>query len=137
MVSALGMAGIACVTVAVATEPVRHSRFVVDRVDLGDGSDPARVVEQLHCFAQSQSTPPVLFYQTDADLLLVSRYRDRLQEAFCLMLPEPELAEDLVDKARFAALAQELHLPVPPLRVLAADVDGRENDLRYPLVLSP
>jgi len=81
---------------------------------------------------------PVLYYGDDALLLLVSRQRAELAR-YRLLLPPPDLVEALVDKSRFAELANELGLPVPrTLRstdaACAADVLRR---LTLPVVLKP
>lgn len=138
LVSALGMAGVRCVAVAPRRDPVRHSRFVVGAIDPDETGDPARLVDRLLHLAEAQVTPPVLFYQSDADLLLASRYRASLQQAFRYVVPDRDLVEDLVDKARFRQLAQDLGLPVPPTTVLR--LGGRHADgphLRYPVLLKP
>ena len=138
LVSALGMAGIRCMAVAPPTDPVRHSRFVVGSIDPGEGGGGEHLVDRLVRFAQTQPSRPVLFYQTDADLLLASRYRDRLHEAYRFTVPDADLVENLVDKARFRELADKLGLPVPSTEVLRPAEDPTQSAaLRYPLLLKP
>src|SRR5262249_4501551 len=81
---------------------------------------------------------PVLVYEEDAQLLLVSRHRDRLARVFRFVIAERELVEDLVDKSRFHALAERLRLPVPATRRIdpGADVSA-DLDLRFPIVVKP
>jgi D-aspartate ligase len=54
-----------------------------------------------------------LFYDNDDRLALVQDYRAPLSEAFALLLNEPALADDLLEKTRFQALAERTGLPVP------------------------
>ena len=95
-------------------------------------------MERLLEFGRAQPEPPVFYYDGDADLLLLSRHRARLREAFRFVVAEAELVETLVDKARFQALAEQLELPVPSARRLsAADEPPSAVDLRFPVVVKP
>ena len=95
-------------------------------------------MERLLEFGRAQPEPPVFYYDGDADLLLLSRHRERLREAFRFVVAEAELVETLVDKARFQALAEELELPVPTaLRLSAADEPPSAVDLPFPVVVKP
>jgi predicted ATP-grasp superfamily ATP-dependent carboligase len=89
----------------------RHVRSVLPWIDHWARQD--ELVAALLRFGRRQRRPPVLFPQTDAALLLASRHRAALASAFRLMLADAELVEQLVDKARFAALARRHGLPVP------------------------
>jgi predicted ATP-grasp superfamily ATP-dependent carboligase len=62
---------------------------------------------------------PVLFYGTDAALLVISRNRHELGRYFRFRMPRPELIEQLVNKQLFTELALRSELPVP--RTLASD----------------
>lgn len=138
LVSALGMAGIRCIAVAPPEDLVRHSRFVVGSIEPGDRADSAQLVDRLMRFAHSQPYRPILFYQSDEDLLLASRYRDDLRQGYRYVVPDRELVEDLVDKAQFRGLAEALGLPVPSTRVLGLGEDPSESlDLPCPLVVKP
>src|SRR6266446_1845327 len=107
LVRPLGLAGIPCAVVSPPWAPPRYSRFsraVLDWIDSWE--QPEELVDRLMGFGATQSDRPVLFYEEDGDLLLISRYRDRLAKVFRFVVPEPTLVEDLVDKARFQALAK-------------------------------
>ena len=110
----LGLARIPCVVVARPGAAPRFSRFAraaLPWVDTWEHADEQ--VDTLMRFASRQSQPPVLFYQEDRDLLLVSRHRERLRSAFRFPIGDATVVEDLVDKGRFQALARRLNLPVP------------------------
>ena len=140
MVRPLGLAGLRCAVVTHPGSPALHSRFTKDAI-LWD--DPARnpdgLVEAMMAFARSQPEKPVLYFQDDTQLLLVSRNRNRLAEGFRFAIADAELVENLVDKGRFQALAERLGLPVPatrrlyPTRGAAPDV----VDLRFPAIVKP
>ena len=89
LVRPLGLAGIRCAAVAPAGSPPVHSRFVqatIPWVDFWQGGED--LVEALVRFGSAQPAPPVLFYQEDSQLLLVSRQRERLARAFQFTLPD-------------------------------------------------
>jgi D-aspartate ligase len=135
----LVLAGIPCATVASTTAPQWYSRFNVRRVPWDNAWERAdELVGRLIEFGASQPVPPVLFFQHDSDLLLVSRHRERLAPVFRFLLADPELIEDLVDKERFQTLAQQLNLPIPRALSLAPeDTLPRHLDLRFPLIVKP
>ncbi|HXX04476.1 MAG TPA: ATP-grasp domain-containing protein, partial [Xanthobacteraceae bacterium] len=85
-----------------------------------------------------QSEPPVLFYQEDGQILFVSRYRERLAEAFRFIVAGADLVEDLLDKSRFQALAERHRLPAPVARRFnPAAIEASDLGLRFPVVVKP
>ena len=140
LVRPLGLAGIACAVVAPPGSPPTHSRFVravIPWADFWEGTE--NLVEALVRFGAAQPEPPVLFYEEDSQLLLVSRHRDRLASAFRFVVADAELVESLVDKGRFLELAERYGLPVPPTRRIRPAADSRPPDpgLRFPVVVKP
>ena len=100
--------------------------------------EPDAYVERLRAWGVAQSPSPVLFYSTDADLLMVSRHRKTLETAFTFAVPDPELVEDLVDKWRFVQLSQRLGLRVPWSAYLRSDRSPGPGDVAsYPVVVKP
>jgi D-aspartate ligase len=140
MVRALGVAGIASAFFGFEDDAGRLSRHVrvsLPWIDQWERQD--EIVEALLRFARAQPQLPVLFPQTDATLLLASRYRDRLAERLRFALADAELIEQLVDKGRFQALAAERGLPVPPAQRLRPSPGGPPPALEvpFPLVIKP
>ncbi len=140
LVRPLGLAGIRCAVVAPPGAATAYSRFT-DTVlpwTAESGGEEA-LVEALVRFGTAQPGRPVLYFQDDSQLLMVSRHRDRLAGAFRFALADAELVETLVDKARFQALAERLDLPVPRTRRLhpAPGSEAPDLDLRYPLIVKP
>jgi D-aspartate ligase len=136
----LALAGIRSAVVAQPGDPARYSRFVDMVIEWIDPwTEPTKLVDRLLSYARTQDVRPVLYYDGDWDLLVVSRYREALAEGFRFVVAEAELVEDLVAKDRFQALADRLDLPVPPARRLDL-VDGQLNgqlDLTFPIILKP
>jgi len=139
LVRALGLGGIACVPVVERDDPARYSRHTVDAIDpLDHWAQPGELVERLVAWAREQPRRPVLYFQADGDLLMVSRHRERLAEALDFTIADAGLVEELVDKARFARLAAELGLPVPRSALLrSGEPPDAAGALRFPLVLKP
>jgi len=140
LLRALGLAGIPCAVAAQPGDPARYSRFARVVLEWADAWDrPEALLESLERFGAAQATPPVLFYEEDRELLVVSRNRERLRRHYRFVVPAAELVEDLVDKGRFQALAQRLDLPVPAARVLdpCADPVPQDLSLPFPVVLKP
>lgn len=142
LVRALGRGGI---PVAVAPRepdsPIRLSRYCAAVVNTPSWvDDPGSALAAIIDWARQQPAAPVLFYQGDHDLLAASHGRDLLAPHLRCILPPPELVDDLVDKIRFAALAELRSLPVPMTRTVRRGTDPA-GDLRtwprFPCVLKP
>ncbi len=130
---ALGAAHIRSAVVAAAGAPARLSRHADAAWSVDPG--PGRLVDVL-AGQGAPDEPRVLFYDSDAALLEISRTRDRLAEGFRIPLPHAELIEDLVDKRRFQALGERLGLDVPVARhVSPAGSSPGDLGMPFPLVL--
>ncbi len=140
----LALAGIRSVVVAPAREGSQYSRHARSLADWSwsastRGREP-ELLDRLVRFARQQPEPPVLMYCCEASLLFVSRNRLRLQDVFRFVVPQADTVEQLVDKVRFAALADRLALPVPrtlllPLAQAISSLDG--DDVQFPLIVKP
>ena len=135
---ALELAGIPYALFASPGEQVRRGRGVAVLPWRDHWSEPEAAVEVLLEHARRTGTRPVLFPQTDGDLLCVSRHREALAEAYDFLLADAELVEALVNKAGFATLAAQAGLPVPASQMLDVGT-ARVDDVRLepPLVLKP
>lgn len=132
LVRPLTDAGIACVVPA-GRGIVSHSRFARQVIDLPDET-PEGSVQALVGFGRSRSEAPVLFYQSDADLMFVSRHRAPLSAGLRFAIAAPELVESLTDKQRWLHLAERLQLPVPA-SVALDPLQEPPPGLPFPLVL--
>jgi len=138
LVRSLGIAGIPLAVVSPPGDFTRYSRFTriaIDRIDAW--RRPEELVDRLLAFGRSQPSKPILYYNGDWDLLLVSRFREKLRTAFHFVIPDATLVEDIVDKARFRALADKHELPVPASAQISAGSVPRVDHLRFPVVVKP
>jgi len=114
IVRALGMAGIPVIIASSQRhKPSMASRYCSGVIELPPITERAAVVETLIENAKTLGGRIPLFYDNDDRLALVQDYRAALAPQFALLLNEPELADALVEKARFQALAERTGLPVP------------------------
>jgi len=138
LLAPLAAARIPCLVVAQPGAPPLYSRFAQARLHWDSSQDADPLIEMLMRFGAAQSERPVLFYEEDAQLLLVSRHRERLAQAFRFAIADAPLIEDLVDKARFAALAKRHGLPVPAARQFhPARTEPIELGLDFPVIIKP
>lgn len=141
LVRALGRADIPVALAGPAEDLTALSRFVRTRITVpAVEEDPEGTAAVLCAWASSQRSQPVLFYQGDHELLLVSRQRRRLSRFFRMVLPDAQLVEDTVDKLRFAHLAEQAALPVPATLVIEEGNLPRQELAewrRFPAILKP
>jgi D-aspartate ligase len=135
----LAEAHIPCAVVTRPGVPSLYSRHARARLAWEDFSQKNEaLLDAMLRFSRAQRERPVLFYQEDTQLIFVSRHREQLTEAFRFVVPEASLVEDLVDKARFAALAKRLELPVPASRQFhPVAMEPDDLDLRFPVIIKP
>ena len=138
LVRALGLAGIPSVVVAQPGSAALFSRSTQGALPWVDAWDqPDAMIDTLVAYGLRQPEPPVLFFQDDRSLLLVSRHREKLRQAFRFAIADADLVEALVDKARFQQLAAKHKLPVPPARAAEPASEPVPADLRYPVIVKP
>jgi D-aspartate ligase len=139
LLRALHLGGVRCAVAAAPGEPARYSRAatqIIERVD--PAVDPDGMIDRLLAYASTQSDRPVLFYDSDWDLLLVSRERDRLRESFRFVVADADLVEAVVDKAQFQALSDCFDLPVPHAeKIVAGDAWTNDRGLVFPVIVKP
>ena len=135
----IAAAGIPCAVVTRPGVPSLYSRFARSRLPWHDFSQNTdALLDALERFGSAQPERPVLFYEEDAQLLLISRHRERLAKTFRFVIADAPLVEDLLDKARFQDLAQRHGLPVPPARQFhPVAVEPDDLDLAFPVVIKP
>jgi D-aspartate ligase len=138
LLRALALAGVPSAVAAPSDAPARYSRLARTTVGWANPwTQPGTLLALLERFAAAQTQRPVLFYDEDRYLLLVSRHRARLERHFRFALPGSALVEDLVDKSRFQLLAERLGLPIPPGLLLDPRRDPAPIDFDFPLALKP
>ena len=109
-----------------------------ERLVAADTGGPG-LVEALRRLGPALDARSVLFPCTDMSVLLVSREREALGEWFHVVLPDADVVEMLVDKARFYDFAQRARLPIPRTFFLRTreDAERAAGALRFPAVLKP
>lgn len=117
-----------------------HSRYCrAKRVIAEPRSNPEKAVAGLLELGRTFNERPALFYGDDAMLLLVSRHREMLEKHYRFLMPNRDLVEDIVDKTRFADLAERAGLPTP--RTVRSTQMGSpeevEQHLSLPVILKP
>jgi D-aspartate ligase len=135
----LALAGIPCAVVSRPGGPSLYSRYAQSCLVWDDYADNIDgLLDTLVRFGKAQGEPPVLFYEEDGQILLVSRHRQRLAQAFRFVAADATLVEDLLDKARFQDFAARHGLPVPPARRFdPAAIEPAELGLAFPLIVKP
>lgn len=100
---------------------------------------PEALVEDLLRIGRSFDEPPMLAWDNDNMVLLVSRYRETLSRHYRFLLPDAQLIEDLVGKLRFADFAKRLDLPVPRSLVPDGEVTAEQiaQQVGLPCILKP
>lgn len=115
-------------------DPVFSSRHVGERAVVADPAQaPEQTARDLEALGARLGGRPALFFGTDAMLLCVSRNRERLSRHFRFLLPPEERVEEVVDKTRFAKLAERLDLPVPQTLTSREVTDAESVLARLPL----
>ena len=140
LVRTLVLAGIpAVVACCDPDEPSLASKYCVARCVLPPLSHPEAVVEALldlsaQLFGKLGRHVPIM-YGSDDYLEFIYAYRDRLDGHYRMALNDAKVAQALIDKARFAELAQERNLPVPlTLKWEGGGVESLKNWSRQVLV---
>jgi D-aspartate ligase len=134
----LAREGIPCALAIPPRAPLRYSRHarhvLIWRDEYPHEREGARLLE----LAAGEALPPVLLFQSDAQLLWVSRNRDHIGRVARFAVADRGLVEQLVDKTEFVALADRHRLPVPPSVMLTdADDYAPPPDAPIPGVLKP
>ena len=137
----IALAGISATVVARPGTPTSYSRLADHSIEWADHWTQTEVLaERLLEFASHQPEPPVLYYQSTGDLMMISRNRERFARAFRFVLADAQLIEDVTDKARFHQLATRLEIQVPRTAIMrpADDPTGwKAADHEFPLLLKP
>jgi len=143
VVRSLALAGVSSAIVAPDHDAARLSRHTT-AVTTWNWSEPgaatrdAELVQRLVAYAARQPVPPALLFTSDEALLFVCRHGDELGRAFRFAIADAATVEAVVDKVRFAVLAEQLGFRAPRTRVLRPWSDAPPGDLLgFPLIVKP
>lgn len=133
------LAGHGVRVIAYSSQRRHHTNHtnVCEQVRVAETSE--ELMADLERLGRSLPARAVLFPCLDGKVLSVSRARDTLSQWFEIVLPDHEVVEMLMDKARFQTFAEDHGFPVPRTRTVRTneDVESAAADLRYPVVLKP
>ena len=97
------------------------------------------LIDTLEELAEELEVKAVLIACQDKNVLVISEHRDRLQDAYHIVLPDHDVVNKLIDKSQFAEFASEIGLRIPKTMVIRGESDAREAaaSLMYPCVIKP
>jgi len=126
--------------IGIVTDPDHHAcrTKACERViEANTGS--SAFLRELESLGPQLNKKAVLFPCTDASVLLLSRFRGKLESWFHIMLPQPDVVEMLMDKVKFYTYAQETGLPIPGTFLLRnrAEAEEAATILSFPCILKP
>jgi D-aspartate ligase len=137
-IRSLGRAGLHVTVAAPANDPaIRWSRYVTRFVPLPDISE--RAVEVLLSLPFAGAEKPFLLPTGDEDALLVAKHREPLAAQYCFVLPDHDVLEGIVDKARLYETARAHGVPHPRFHVVrrADDIDDAVEAVGTPCYVKP
>jgi D-aspartate ligase len=125
--------------IAIAKDPDHYCcrTRVCERILFADTAGE-ELITTLEALGPTLDQKAVLFPCMDMNVLLVSRYRQRLEPWYHVILPAPEVVEMMMDKVRFYTYAQENGFRVPRTFYLRnrADAEEAAESLAFPCILS-
>lgn len=97
------------------------------------------LIDTLEEIAKGLDETAVLMPCQDKNVLVVSAHRERLEQRYHLVMSDHDVMTKLIDKAGFAAFAEEIGLPIPKTVVIRgrADAEDAATSLRFPAVIKP
>ncbi|MGA8262920.1 MAG: hypothetical protein WB779_00600, partial [Ignavibacteriaceae bacterium] len=97
------------------------------------------LIVTLEKLGERLSQKAVLITGEEPNVQVVSRYRERLEKYFHIIMPEKETVETLVDKILFIEYAQKTGLPIPKSFIIRDhnDINCAGDEITYPAILKP
>ena len=134
----LVLAGIPCAVVTRTGVPSLYSRYAQSHLVWDDCSKNSEgLVDALVKFGTAQSERPVLFYEEDAQVLLVSRHREHLAQAFRFVVAAGPLVEDC-RQGRFSVIGGAPQFPGAGGTALRPTTpEPADLGLAFPLIVKP
>lgn len=101
--------------------------------------DGLELIQTLETLRPTLQEKPVLFPCSDTSVLVISRYRDRLEGSYHIVLPAADVIEMMVDKVKFYRFAQENDFPITKTFFLSSREDAEEaaRNLCFPIIVKP
>ena len=142
IVRTLGLAGIASAVFTSHPEDVAlRSRYARGALLLPEFREWnfEQILDRIRAYGAACPERPVLFYAGDSETMFVSRYREVLSLWYRFALPPRWIVDSVTSKVRFADLARQADLPVPPTRVFATvtELESAIETLELPCIVKP
>lgn len=118
---------------------VKKSRYIQKKYFFDENRYAENMLALLLQIGKQQQEKSVLFPVSDQDMIIVSQFRNQLENYYHLLMPPHETLEMLLNKDRFAKFAQESGLPMPQTFCLSevAAVDEIAKNVNYPCIVKP
>lgn len=102
-------------------------------------TDGEELISTLEKLGPTLKRKAVLFPCSDITVLLISRYRDRLQDWYHVILPPDPIIEMMVDKVKFYRFALENGFPIPKTYFLTSrqDAEDAAQNMTFPAIVKP
>ncbi len=102
-------------------------------------TETPELIDTLEALGPKLGPKAVLFPCEDANVLLVSKYRERLEPWYHILLPEHQVLETLMDKVNFYRFAQKEGLPIPITFIVHSreEMEQAAQEVDFPCVLKP
>ncbi len=116
-----------------------YARTNVCQAVLFTETETPALIDTLEALGPKLGPKAVLFPCEDANVLLVSKYRERLAEWYHILLPEHQVLETLMDKERFYRFAQEEGLPIPTTFMVHSrqEMEQAAQEVEFPCIMKP
>ncbi len=118
----------------------RASRYCRDYITLPNlDQSPEAALQLLEQYGSRQNSKPVIFLNAESDVLLVSKFRERLSRYYHILLAPDPLIVTLVNKDKFGKLAEEYDLPVPKTFTPSSNEEclASAEAVGYPCIMKP
>lgn len=117
---------------------ILHSRYVARKVMFTDFTSPAFIGELVD-LAKAEGRKLMFFSDDDRAILTFARHQEELRPWYYFNIPSAETVDAVLDKRKFADLAQSLGLPVPWSMTPATMEELRANldRITYPCIIKP
>jgi D-aspartate ligase len=127
---------------SLTNKTVFYSRFQDKSYEIkGPTKTPLEFVKALITIGKELApSMPVLFYNGDADLLCISRNRNKLDNYYRFNMPTPDVIEALVDKSLFIDYAEQFELPIPTAKLVGLDKEINNSitkQFTLPVIVKP
>jgi predicted ATP-grasp superfamily ATP-dependent carboligase len=126
--------------IALAANPNHYScrTNVCKKIIIAD-TESEQLIHTLELLGPQLGQKAVLFPCEDANVLLVSQHRQRLEAWYHIVLPAPEIIEIMLNKVSFYKYAQDHGLPIPRTFFIESrtDLEKIVDQLTFPCILKP